>query len=311
MPRFCIIAFCLCVLLVGTVANAVDLYQNNLNTWKAHTKSIEGREFKFLADPAKLPNKPVDAFKTLWNDAKLVAEKNGIVMTERDKKPFELTPTIKTFFDTPAMDLWKKGYLIRLTTNFKNGYSVSPIRVTVKAINPSFQKALAVPLQIKGVKGKLSAEENVGIGKNNQLAGYVEKGLTFSLTRGELKNMDLADFAAYVPELAKLGLPADTKLIAYSAYGVRCRPGFVQFPGLEKPVAVSMESWARGPHTAPFVYDYSFGYDGLYDKMAEAHKIAEKFTLALYAELNTKLGLGAEAIKWNGSKARLLLNQGF
>lgn len=99
--------------------------------------------------------------------------------------------------------------------------------------------------------------------------------------------MNLAQFGAYVPELLKLGLPADTKLYAFPAFGVRCRPGYIKLDGLEQPLAVSMEAWSRTEGGAPFVYDYSFGYDGDFSQQAEAHKAGEGFRLALYKKLGT------------------------
>ena len=300
----------LCLVAGAAPAGAADLYQKNLNEWKTQVKDIEGREFKFLVDPGKLPPALSDGFKEIWKQAKEVAAKEGITMTEREKKPFELSPTVKTFLDTADMGLWKKGYLIRLTINYKNGYPVSPYRVVVKALDPGFKKALAAKLDAPKVKGKVSASENIGIGKDGQLSAYVEKDVSFSLGRAELGNMDLADFGAYVPELLKLGLPADTKLVAYPAFGVRCRPGFVQLPGLDRPVAFSMESWSRTPDGPPVVYDFSFAYEGDYAKMAEVHKAAEKFTLALYKDLNDRLGF-KDTWRWGGSKVRLFFNQSF
>ncbi len=300
----------LCALAVGVPAAAADLFQRNASLWKSQTKEIEGREFKFLVDPAKVSSNQSEAFKEIWTQAKAVGAKQGVTLREREKNAFNITPVVKTFFDTPDMTLWKKGYLIRTTTNYQRGYPASPLRVTVKAIAPSFKKALAAKLRVVNAKSKVSAEENIGLGKDGGLAGYVEKGVTFTAGRAELGAMNLAQFGAYVPELLALGLPADTKLVAYPAFGFRCRPGFIDLPGLERPLAVSMESWARRDNAAPFVYDFSFGYDGDYAALAQAHKAAEAFTLALYNNLNSKIGF-PDAGRWNGSKARLLLNQGF
>lgn len=292
----------------GIPTEAADLYQQNQSVWKGQTKEITGREYKILIDPAKTNPDMGAAFKDIWAKAKSVAAEMGITMTEREKKPFELSPTVKTFFDTPSLDLWKKGYLIRVTTNFKNGYPVSPMRIAVKSINGTFTKVLGAKLETKGVAGKASAEDNVCIGKDGQLSGYVEKGVNFNLGRAELGEMNLAEFGAYVPELLKLGLPADTRLQAIPAFGVRCRPGFIKLDGLEQPLAVSMEAWSHTEGGAPFVYDFSFGYDGDFSQQAVAHKAGEKLTLALYKKLGDSLGV-QNAWRWNGSKVRMLLNQ--
>ena len=297
-----------CGMACGATATAADLYQQSQARWKGQAKEISGREYKFLVDPAKTNSDMAEAFKDIWMKAKSVAAARNITMTEREKMPFALSPTVKTFFDTPGMDLWKKGYLIRVTTNFKNGYPVSPLRVTVKSLNAPFATVLAAKLEPKGVAGKVSAEDNVCITKDGQLSSYVEKGVNFDLGRAELGEMNLAQFGAYVPELLKLGLPADTKLYAFPAFGVRCRPGYIKLDGLEHPLAVSMEAWSRTQGGAPFVYDFSFGYDGNFSQQAEAHKAGEEFTLALYKKLGDSLGI-PDAWRWSGSKVRMLLNQ--
>lgn len=308
MHKLFVALILVCGLACGIPAAAADLYQQSQASWKGQAKEVVGREYKFLVDPAKTNADMAAAFKDIWMKSKNVAASMGVTVTEREKKPFELSPTVKTFFDTPTMDLWKKGYLIRVTTNFKNGYPVSTLRVVVKSLNAPFAKVLGAKLETRGVAGKVSAEDNVCIGKDGQLASYVEKGVNFTLGCAELGDMNLAQFGAYVPELLKLGLPADTKLYAFPAFGVRCRPGYIKLDGLEQPLAVSMEAWSRTEGGAPFVYDYSFGYDGDFSQQAEAHKAGEGFMLALYKKLGDSLGV-QNAWRWNGSKVRMLLNQ--
>lgn len=295
-------------LLAVIPAKAAEVYQQNLSQWKGQVKEITGREYKFLVAPEKVNADVTKAFKEIWDQAKDVAATLNIRMTENKKDPFALAPTIKTYFDTPDFALWQKGFLIRVTTNYQRGYPASPLRVSVKGINGSFSKVLATKLEAKGVKSSSNAEDNIGIGKGGQLVSYVDKAVNFSLTRGELGQMNLADFGAYVPELLKLGLPADTKLTAYVAYGVRCRPGQMELPGLDKPLSVSMEAWSRTEGGAPFVYDFSFGYDGDFTKQIEAHKAGEKLMQALYAQLGEKLAM-KDVHKWIGSKVRVLLNK--
>lgn len=295
-------------LMAAFPAGAADLYQQNLSQWKGQTKEVTGREYKFLVAPEKVNADVTEAFREIWNLTKAVADSLHIVMTEKKKDPFALAPTVKTYFDTPDLALWKKGYLIRVTTNYQRGYPASPLRVSVKSLNGPFSKVLAAKLETKGVKSKTTVEDNIGIGKNGQLVSYLDKSANFSLTRGELGDMNLADFGAYVPELLKLGLPADTRLTAHVAYAVRCRPGHMELPGLDKPLAVSMEAWSRTQDGAPFVYDFSFGYDGDFSKQAEAHKAGEKLMQALNARLGEKLAL-KDVHKWLGSKVRVLLDQ--
>ena len=72
--------------------------------------------------------------------------------------------------------------------------------------------------------------------------------------------------------------------------------------------ATRSASWSRTQDGAPFVYDFSFGYDGDFSKQAEAHKAGEKLMQALNARLGEKLAL-KDVHKWLGSKVRVLLDQ--
>lgn len=286
---------------------AGQLYEDLLDDWGSKAKMVEGREFKFLADPAKTDPEMKKAFQDIYFQAKAVLEKNGLKVSEREKKAWALSPTVKTFFDTENMDLYKKGYLIRTTSNYKKGYYQSPMKVVVKRINAPFKTVMNAKLA--STEGKTGvAEDNIGLGPKGKLFSYVEKTVGMNLGRAELGEMNLDDFAAYVPELKKLGLKPGTKLIAYPAYGTRCKPGMVEIPGLDRPTAVSMEAWARTEGGKPFVYDFSFGYGGDFKAMKNVHKAAEKATQALYDELNGKLGL-PNAERYVGSKVRVLLNQ--
>ncbi|MBR5878074.1 MAG: hypothetical protein IKY91_00890, partial [Akkermansia sp.] len=111
-----------------------------------------------------------------------------------------------------------------------------------------------------------------------------------------------------IPELKTLGLKPDTKLIAYTAFGMRCRPGLIEISGLEHPAVITMEAWARTEGGNPFVYDFSFGYHGDFTSMQATHEAVEKAMQALYDGLNGKLGL-PNAERYVGSKVRVLLNQ--
>lgn len=299
----------LALLLLAAPATAATLHKDLANAWKGQTNLVEGREFKFLVDPAKVNPDMAKAFKEIWDKAKAVAASKGISITEREKKPFALSPVVKTFFDTEDMKLWKAGYLIRVTINYKKGYPSSEVRVMIKRIGQPAKTILAGKMSAAGdVKAKCSIEDNIGINADGSLYSYLEQGLSFRVERSALGDMELADFGKFAPFLLKLGLPANTKLVAYPAFGTRCRPGFIALPGLDKPVAVSMEAWARTDGGAPFVYDYSYGYDGDFDKMTATHAAGEDLLTALYKELNPSMGFENPA-RWGGSKVRVLLGQ--
>ncbi|MBK7989013.1 MAG: hypothetical protein IPK05_01770 [Comamonadaceae bacterium] len=206
---------------------------------------VDGREYKILFDPAKTSPDMATAFKDLWEKIKAAAAKQGLQVTEKDKNPLAIEFSTKEYFDTPDQALWSKGYLIRITTRYKDGKPNDPVAVTVKAVFEDAMKALAVPLAVVGVdKFKTEAEENVGFGPDGSLRGYIEKGSSFSVPQAALGKFTLGDFGKYMPELLKLGLPADTPLKSTKAYSYRVRPGAVVLPGTA-PSGVSMEAWSR------------------------------------------------------------------
>jgi len=271
-------------------------------------EDVAGREYKFLIDPAKTKDTPAAAFKDLWTKVQSAAAKHGFTVTEKDKNPLKVEMTTKEYLDTPEQALWKKGYLIRITTKYKAGIAEGSGKVTVKAIFENLDKTLAAPLTVVGIKGESECQDNVGMAAGGGLNGYVEKGASFSITLSDLGKMTLGDFGKYVPELLTLGLPADTKLVSNKAYSYRARPGYVVLPGTE-PCGVSMEGWALKEDGPIFLYDFSYGYEDLtlYEN-AETHQAGERFmTKVLFGEL------GGVALpddgKWGGSKVRAFMKR--
>ena len=96
---------------------------------------VAGREYKFLIDPAKTKNTPAAAFKDIWSKLQAAAAKHGFTVTEKDKNPLKVEMTTKEYLDTPDQALWGKGYLIRITTRYKDGKPGDPVAVTVKAVD--------------------------------------------------------------------------------------------------------------------------------------------------------------------------------
>jgi hypothetical protein len=95
---------------------------------------VDGREYKILFDPAKTSPDMATAFKDLWDKIKAAAAKQGMQVTEKDKNPLAIEFSTKEYFDTPDQALWSKGYLIRITTRYKDGKPNDPVAVTVKAV---------------------------------------------------------------------------------------------------------------------------------------------------------------------------------
>ncbi|MBK8573716.1 MAG: hypothetical protein IPN91_14080 [Holophagaceae bacterium] len=279
---------------------------------KAHPapafEDVAGREYKFLIDATKAKGTPAEAFKVMWTQVKASATKQGFTVTEKDKNPLKIEMTTKEYFDTADHALWKQGYLIRITTKYKAGIADEKGKVTVKAIFEDPAKTIATPLEVVGVKSEEECQDNAGIGKGGQLVGYIEKGASFSVALDDLGKMTLGDFAKYMPELLKLGLSGDTKLVSNKAYSYRVRPGYVVLPGTE-PCGVSMEGWSLKEDGPIFLYDFSYGYDGftLYEN-PETHMQGELFMSKVLIGDLAGLALADDG-KWGGSKVRIFLKR--
>ena len=271
-------------------------------------EDVSGREYKFLIDSAKAKGAPAEAFKAIWDQVKATAAKQGFTVTEKDKAPLKIEMTTKEYLDTPDQALWKRGYLIRITTKYKAGVADASGKVTVKAIFEDLAKTLATPLDVVGVKGEEECQDNVGVGKGGVLVGYVEKGASYTVALADLGKMTLGDFAKYMPELLKLGLPGTTPLVSSKAYSYRVRPGYVVLPGTE-PCGVSMEGWATKEDGPIFLYDFSFGYDGFtaYEN-PQTHLQGELFLEKVLHGGLAGLALADDG-KWGGSKVRVFMKR--
>ncbi|HQR44894.1 MAG TPA: hypothetical protein PLB02_02490 [Thermoanaerobaculia bacterium] len=295
------------------VATAADepkpLYAQTIARYPApKLESVGGREYKFLLDPAKTKGTPEEAFKDLWGQIRAAAAKRGFTVTEKEKNPLKIELSTKEYFDTPDQALWAKGYLVRITTKYKDGKPEETVGVTVKAINDDALKTLATPLKVVGPKAKTEAEGNVGPGPGGALVEVIEKGSGFSVAPAELGEKTLGDFGKYMPELLNLGLPASTKLVGTKAWSVRVRPGAVVLPGTE-PCGVSMEGWSKTEGGAPYLYDFSFGYGDLdFYGIDETHAVGERFLTAVMQGQLSALAM-PDGEKFGGSKVRKLMNR--
>jgi len=267
---------------------------------------VGGREYKCLFNIEKFSDDPDVAFKDLWGKIKAASAKAGFTVEQKDKKHLKVERATKEYFDTPEQDLWKKGYIVRLTTKFKDGEET--LAVTVKAVHEDAQQAMATPLAVVGAKAKTEAEGNVGLGPQGLLREYIEKGATFPVSLEQLGAMTLGDFGKFMPELLKLGLPAGTKLVGKKAYSYRVKPGSVVLPGTE-PCGISMEAWAHKDGGKPFLIDFSFGYGDLdFYEAKEIHTAGEAFMLKV---VNGELKdlLMPNSGNFGGSKVRVLMNR--
>ncbi len=270
-------------------------------------EDVTGREFKHLFDPAKTKPAADAGLKELWLKVKAGAAKAGFEVTEKDKGAYKLDQSTKEYFDTPDQALWKRGYLIRLSTKYVAGVPDTTGKVTVKAIHEDALKTLATPLKVVGLKSETECQDNVGFGPGGVLGGYIEKGASFTVEVSALAGLTLGDFGKYMPELLQLGLPASTKLVSTKAFSYRIRPGYVVLPGTE-PCGVSMEAWCAKEGDKPYLFDFSFGYDDVeFYGNDKIHAAGEAFMeKVLYGPLKDLAAPNGE--KWGGSKVRSLMN---
>jgi len=295
------------------MASAADdstpLYARTIAKYPApKLQNVGGREYKFLLDPSKTKGTPEEAFKDLWGQVKAGAAKWGFTVTEKEKNPLKIEISTKEYFDTPDQALWNKGYLVRITTKYKDGKPEETVSVTVKAIQDDALATLATPLAVVDLKTKTEAEGNVGPGPGGALVEVIEKGSSFSVKPAELGAMTLGDFGKFMPELLKLGLPGTTKLTGTKAWSYRVRPGAVVLPGTE-PCGVSMEGWAATEGGAPTLYDFSFGYGDLdFYAVAETHAVGERFLVKVLQGEMAKVAM-PDGEKFGGSKVRKLMNR--
>ena len=83
-------------------------------------EQVQGREYKFLIDPAQTKPKLEDAFVDIWEQVKLAAERRGFKITEKDKDAFRVEVSTKEYLDTADQALWKAGYLITSRASIQN-----------------------------------------------------------------------------------------------------------------------------------------------------------------------------------------------
>jgi hypothetical protein len=301
--------------LIGTVGLPVSageppkpLYARMIEQYPAPAlKDLTGREYKCLIDPASLPKDPKEAFDELWRRLEAASDKDGFTATrsKKAKKPFKVEANIKEYLDTPGQELWRQGYLLRVTTKAKKGAGNRTI--TVKAINENILRTLATPLVVVGVDARTEAEGNVGIGRNGQLAEYMEKGTSWSVSAEQLGSLSLGDFGKFMPELLKLGMPPTTQLVSTKVYALSTRPGELAFPGTGA-APVALEAWSRTPGGEIFLFDLAYRLKGSYYGNAASHQAAEDFmTRVLYGDLKALTLPGSG--RWGGSKVRALMNR--
>ena len=283
-----------------------SLYERDIARWQP-LRRVQSREFKFLVNPKFFADGREKGFRLIWSRVKEVAARNGYTISDKDKKPFKQSFATKEYFDTPDFRLRKSGYVVRITTKYKHGKPKLPFKVTAKELSPdNLYRILGSRLDFaKGYKGKTEIEENISIAADGSLKGYIEIARKVKLNPADVGAKNLDDFGKIYPALLKLGLPADTKLVAQRAYGYKVKPGKLHLDGDK--VKLEIEAWASGKDGPVYVAEVSFAIDTPdFYAMAKTHASAERFLLALGKDA-ADLAF-PDAPKWLGSKVRVLLN---
>lgn len=291
-------------------AESIPVYQAMFKAYPAPAlEQVQGREYKFLIDPAQTRPRLDEAFVDIWQQVLRAAEMRGFKVEQKDKDAFKIEFSTKEYFDTPEQALWKAGYLVRISTRYSGEQPESSVSVTIKSVNRDTAAVLARPLTVVGVnKSKTEAEDGIGFVPGGKLGQYIEKGSSFNVSSSALGSRTLGDFGKFVPELLKLGLPASTRLVATTAYSYRVKPGAVVLPEVG-PCGVSMEAWSRSKGGAPYLYDFSFAYGDVdFYAVGEAHAVGERFMDAVFGDHLYRLQ-PADGERWGGSKVRFLMNR--
>jgi len=270
---------------------------------------VRAREYKFLISPQRIQPTPEATLREVWHRVQASAARHGFTVTEKPVDPMKIETSTKAYLDTRDQALWSRGYIIRVTTQEADGKPDALASVTVKAIHPDPSRTLATPLAVVGAgKVRLGAEENIGFGPDGQLGDYLEKGASFSVPAGSLAGSTLGDVGRYLPELLRLGLPADTVLMRKPVRSYQVKPGTLVLGG-GKPIAITMEGWSTSEGGPPVAYDVSFGYSSAQAfGTSEADRAARRFMVEVLHGADAGLW-SADNDRWGGSKVRWLMDR--
>jgi hypothetical protein len=288
------------------------LSDQHIAKWGSMQK-VGGREFKFLIDPkwfsdgGKKDRKK--KYKIIWKKLKAAAKDQDFKIKGRKKKKYKEKKRTREYFDTADFQLRKKGYVVRISTNYKKKEPQHPFTLTVKeGSRRDFKRVLNSTLSFSGAHdGKTEIEENISFGPDGRLRSSLEISKKIKLEPEELGKMTLGDFGKVVPRLLKLGLPAETKLIRHTAYSMKIKLGKVKFGDGVK-AKLDLEVWLKNRGELPFVGEISYTVDTEdYAGMAGVHAKSEAFMKTVIGKIGKEIGF-QNAAKWGGSKTRMLLN---
>jgi hypothetical protein len=294
----------------GFAAGGQYLFEQNIAKFK-DIKKVESRSFKFLAsfDQAKSLK---DNILVLRDLVKKAGAAKGYAFKER-KKGEEWRYSEKHYYDTPARDLYKKGYVIRQNYRFKEGDKPDPEKfvLTVKEMSASDFLRLANSKlgPVPGSDSLVKFEENVSLNAAGRLQSYFESAIGSKVGNKELGEHTLGDYAKLYPELARLGIPATVRLSPVVGYSIQLKFGSFKLPGGGE-ADMDIEMWSVTPGGKPFVAEIAFETDGDegYASAPSDMKAAEDFFLKVFGD-----GMKSHAMPgggpYMGSKVRVLFDQ--
>ena len=161
------------------VAASSYLFEKNTADFKNDISKVESRSYKFLANPE--PGKNAEALiENLLGKLKNATQKEGFEYVER-KKGLDWRYSEKRYLDTPNLDLYKKGYVVRETYRFKKGEGPDPNKfvLTVKEMSPNdFMRLVNSKLgPVPGSDSLVKFEENISLKEDGTLQSYFESAI--------------------------------------------------------------------------------------------------------------------------------------
>jgi hypothetical protein len=166
---------------------------------------IQYREYKIILQPQHFATP--QAFPDFWEIVRKTAKKFDVKVHENEDAFLNQVREV-LFFDTADFDLYKNHFILRLRTNYKNGWPQGIPELTFKYRHPEFKQSAAVDVRpatpggiarIKFKEELLPLRETLGgvrsIFSHNCVLAKPREGL----------EMALKDLAATFPAIHQLG----------------------------------------------------------------------------------------------------------
>lgn len=270
---------------------------------------IKSRAFKYLVNFNPNDNSTT-IILAMRNTIKQVAQEHGYEYIPRSKSGEEWFFAYKIFYDTPNMDLYHNGIVIRETFRFPQGQEQTDrLQLTVKTMSPiDYNIVYNSPLvPVPNTNTRVKLEENISIDASGNLQSYFEKTMGIMINSADLGNRTIADYAQYFPILTTINLPPSTELVPHIAYSQALSFGYFKLPSGAK-VEVTIETWSHESlNGKPFVTEISFDAgddDKGYRSEIEVLQETEDFFKTVFNAIEIMPGSAG----YLGSKLRVLFD---